>query len=374
MFYAVEETPIHSNVLLPSRDAALSYPRGSLELASCARCGLIHNARYDRAHGEYGADYEETQGYSPTFRRWLQELVSSLTRRYPLRGGRVLEIGCGKGEFLILLTEGAGARGLGFDPTLDVSRVDPTAGVDLLPRRYGREDGGLEVDLVCCRHTLEHIPDVAAFVRMLRENLGASRVPVFFEVPDTLRILEEGAFWDLYYEHCSYFTPGSIARLFRSSDFDVEGLELAYGAQYVRLFARAGGPRAAPHLPLEDDLERIDRAIERFRERVRASLERWHAFLARARSEGETVVLWGSGSKAVGFLATLGGESGVRHVVDINPHKHGRFVAGTGQEIVPPEFLRIHPPAHVVVMNPVYRDEIAVDLARMGLAPAIHMV
>src|SRR3712207_6943984 len=31
---------------------------------------------------------------------------------------------------------------------------------------------------------------------------------VAIEVPDTLRVLTEGAFWDLYYEHCSYFTPG----------------------------------------------------------------------------------------------------------------------------------------------------------------------
>ena len=48
---------------------------------------------------------------------------------------------------------------------------------------------------------------------------------VFFEVPDTMRILREGAFWDIYYEHCSYFTPGSLARRFRRTGFDINELK-----------------------------------------------------------------------------------------------------------------------------------------------------
>ena len=36
-----------------------------------------------------------------------------------------------------------------------------------------------------------------------------------FELPDSRRVFDEVAFWDIYYEHCSYFTPGSLARLFR---------------------------------------------------------------------------------------------------------------------------------------------------------------
>ena len=55
---------------------------------------------------------------------------------------------------------------------------------------------------------------------------------------------------------------------------------------------------------------------------------------------GKTVALWGSGSKAVSYLTTLGVTDEVQAVVDINPHKHGKFLAGTGHEIVAPEALR----------------------------------
>ena len=29
---------------------------------------------------------------------------------------------------------------------------------------------------------------------------------MFFQVPDMSRVLRDLAFWDIYYEHCSYFT------------------------------------------------------------------------------------------------------------------------------------------------------------------------
>ena len=51
------------------------------------------------------------------------------------------------------------------------------------------------------------------------------------------------------------------------------------------------------------------------------------------------MVVWGSGSKAVGYLTTLGLRDEIAAVVDINPHKHGKFLAGTGHEIVGPDAL-----------------------------------
>jgi cellulose synthase/poly-beta-1,6-N-acetylglucosamine synthase-like glycosyltransferase len=58
----------------------------------------------------------------------------------------------------------------------------------------------------------------------------------------------------------------------------------------------------------------------------------------------------------------------ISHVIDLNPHKHGRFVPVTGQEIVAPEFLKEFRPDVVITMNPVYRDEIADKLRGMNLS------
>ena len=82
-------------------------------------------------------------------------------------------------------------------------------------------------------------------------------------------------------------------------------------------------------------------------------------------------MLWGSGSKAVSYLTTLGITDEIEYVVDINPHKRGKFLAGTGHEIVLPEFLVEYRPDAVIVMNPIYGDEIRKGLERLGLHPDI---
>jgi hypothetical protein len=80
-------------------------------------------------------------------------------------------------------------------------------------------------------------------------------------------------------------------------------------------------------------------------------------------------VAWGAGSKGNSFLNLVGRD--VKAIVDINPKKRGKFVAGTGQPIVAPEDLIGIEPATVVIMNPVYRSEIAAQLEQLGLKPRL---
>ncbi len=96
-------------------------------------------------------------------------------------------------------------------------------------------------------------------------------------------------------------------------------------------------------------------------------LEDWRAELAELRRRGGRAVIWGAGSKGVAFLTALGIVEEIQYAVDINPHKHGMFMAGTGQEIVAPDFLQELDPQLVIVMNPVYLDEIRRDLADLGV-------
>jgi hypothetical protein len=88
-----------------------------------------------------------------------------------------------------------------------------------------------------------------------------------------------------------------------------------------------------------------------------------------ARSGGRTV-LWGSGSKAVAFLSAVGLKQEIEYLVDINPYRHGKFVPGSGKEIVGPGSLTEYQPDLVIAMNPIYRAEIARDLDRLGCKDA----
>jgi hypothetical protein len=166
-------------------------------------------------------------------------------------------------------------------------------------------------------------------------------------------------------------TPGSLARLFRRTGFAPERVWKDYDDQYLLLEARPAQAASSAWLAEEDDLERASRQVDRFVAEIDARIAGLREQLSEWRRLGKSVALWGSGSKAVSYLTTLGVTDEVRAVVDINPHKHGKFLAGTGHEIVPPSALQKLRPDCVLVMNGIYADEIRADLRGLGLHPEL---
>jgi SAM-dependent methyltransferase len=376
VFYRVNDVPAHSCLMLSSRSEALEFPRGNIELGFCGRCGFIGNVSFDPALERYSAAYEETQAYSPRFLRFLDEVWDDQIERFELGPGMTaLEIGCGKGEYLVGLCERSGCRGIGLDPGYRPERTRSSAAerITFIRDFYGPEYAHLHADYVCCRHTLEHIAPVLDFVRLVRTTIGDRRhVNVFFELPDMERVLQQGAFWDIYYEHCTYFTRGSLARLFRSAGFDIHRLYKAYDNQYLMLEAQPAPRPTDAMLPQENDLATVASLVARFERQVNERLQSLTDALARHRAQGHRMAIWGSGSKCVSLISSLKGlGSELVAVVDINPNKHGKFLAGSGLEIVSPDALRSLRPEVVLVMNSIYSDEIRHDLAGRALHPEL---
>ncbi len=377
LLYETSGVPAHSMLLMQTREEALHCPRGDIRLVICSRCGFISNTAFDAELHEYSGQYEATQSYSPTFNRFHRSLAEKLIERYGLRNRDILEIGCGHGEFLIMLSELGGNRGFGFDPAY----VGPTrvgsghSQVSFVKDFYSEKYAEIHADFVCCKMTLEHIPDTAAFVSMVRRAIGSnSEAVVFFQVPNVTRILRELAFWDIYYEHCSYFSRGSLSDLFLRCGFEVLDISEEYQHQYLTIEARvsdASEPNADPEL-LERDLEEADL----FRANLPSWVDRWQDRLREIRERGQRGVVWGSGSKAVAFLAALQVDEAVEYVVDINPRRQGSYLAGTGHQIIGPDLLRDFQPDVVFVMNPNYCQEIQQELDRMHLSgeliPVMH--
>ncbi|NIA25988.1 MAG: methyltransferase domain-containing protein [Gammaproteobacteria bacterium] len=374
-FFESRSIPTSSCVLLPSRQEAEAWPVGDLRLAFCPACGFIQNELFNPDLIDYTQPYEESQAFSATFSRFATRLANRLIDSYGIRHKEVFEIGCGKGDFLKMVCELGDNRGLGIDPAFTEGRLETTADVRVLNEFFSERTTQLTGDLITCVHTLEHIQAVGNFVHLIRQSAEhrAGSV-VFIEVPDTMRILMEGAFWDIYYEHCSYFTLGSLGRLLRASGFHLLSLETGYDDQYLLVEATAPSSGPDAHFPGEDDLDQIAKRVRVFSDAAYAAIRSWERRLEDAEAAGRRVVVWGASSKGVSFLTTLKAGRMVSHVVDINPYKQGKFMPGTGQEIIAPESLTTSPPDLVIVMNPIYLEEIGADLTRLGLAPEVVAV
>lgn len=372
-FHEVPSVPVYCNQLFDGEEAARRAPRATLALAFCPGCGFVWNAAFDPALVDYAASYEDSQAFSPRFLAFARELAEDLTTRHRLRGGRVLEIGCGKGDFLALLCETARARGIGIDPAFQPGRLPAAseARLEVIRERYDERFAHLEADLVVCRHTLEHLPRPLELLGALRRALAARPgTAVFFEVPDVLRVLREAAFWDLYYEHCSYFSAGSLARAFARAGFRVTSLRKGFADQYLLVEARVAGDEPGAE-PAPDDRAELAAAVQRFEDTLGATVGRWRERIAAQAARGRPVALWGAGSKAVGFLTLLPEDAPVAAVVDINPNKQGRHLPVRGLRIAAPSELRALAPGLVIVMNPIYETEIRGDLHALGVAAEV---
>jgi SAM-dependent methyltransferase len=374
VFYEVCNVPVHSVLLMSTRQQALNYPRRDLRLGFCPSCGFIANTIFDPSLHEYSTSYEETQGFSPTFDAFARALAQRWVKQYRLEGKSILEIGCGKGEFLVMLVELGLRKGIGIDPAFVPERLStPMASrLEFIQDLYSEKYLHLQADVICCRHTLEHIAPTLRFMSLLRRSIGNRRdVLLLFELPGAFRVLKDLAFWDIYYEHCSYFTTGSLARLFRRTGFDLLELKLEYADQYIVTVGRPSGPRRNGLLPGEDDLKAVAEEVATFSARFRKIKEHWLTQIRGMRGEGKRLVIWGGGSKAVSFLTTLALKDQIDCVVDINPYKHGKFIPGTGHAVKSPEALKQQQPDCVILMNPIYENEVRGKLQSMGLRPQL---
>ncbi|HWR26611.1 MAG TPA: class I SAM-dependent methyltransferase [candidate division Zixibacteria bacterium] len=363
--------------MLPTKEKAIKYPKRDIKLGFCETCGFITNIPFDPSLHEYSTGYESTQSYSPTFNVFARGLVQSLVDRYNLHNKDIVEIGCGQGEFLTMLCEIGGNRGIGFDPAYIHGRNEKLEKnqISIIKDFYSEKYADIQSDFICCRMTLEHIHETGEFMRIIGRSIkDKPDTIVFFQVPDVVRILSDMAFWDIYYEHCSYFSPGSLAKLFRNNGFEIINLWKDYDQQYIMLGAKQASGKKSESQPLEEDISELKSNVEFFSNNIKNKLNTWKTYLQNARKEGCRVVLWGGGSKGVAFLTTLNVQSEVEYVVDINPIKHGTYMAGTGQKIVAPEFLKQYQPDIVIVMNEIYIKEIQETLDRMEVAAKLTSV
>ena len=377
IFYNVKNIPVHSCVLMSTKRESLDFLNSDIKLGFCKNCGFISNVDFNPSLLDYSINYEGQQCFSPTFNAFARELVNRLVEKYDLYEKDILEIGCGKSDFLALLCKLGNNRGVGIDPAIVNDRINSEASEQLtfIKDYYSDKYAEYHGDLVCCRHTLEHIYDTGEFVHSVRRAIG-DRLDtiVFFEVPDVTRILSETAFWDIYYEHCSYFSPGSLARLFRLCNFEIIELSRDFGDQYLLIEAKPVSEQSDTIHELEESTEEMGKYVKHFSLNSRKKLVNWKSQLEQIAADGLRAVVWGSGSKCVSFMTTLAVKDEIEVIIDINPYRHGKFLPGVGKKIMPPEFLKEYQPDVTLVMNLIYRDEIGQMIDDMGVSTEIITV
>lgn len=339
-----------------------------MALSLCHHCGLVFNTRFDPTLVTYDAAYENSLHYSPRFEEYAASLAADLAGRFDLRERLVVEVGCGKGDFLRSLCQVSGARGLGIDASYDPAAATTVADdrVTFVREPFSSLPANLNPVLVLCRHVIEHLPEPEPFVAELTAAAGRTAgCRVFLEVPNVLYTLRDLGIWDIIYEHCSYFSAPALWRLCERAGLGVERAYATFGEQYLCL--EGVGPRRSVSPDFSADIAELVALTTRFGAAYQAKVDHWRTRLSDLQRAGRSAAIWGAGSKGITFVNTVPGGDAITCLVDLNPRKQGRFAPGVGQPVVAPEDLTVIKPDVIVVMNPLYRDEIAERAKGLGL-------
>jgi perosamine synthetase len=359
--------PVHQNLIYRELSGARGCLRGDLTLALCEKCGFVFNRAFEPGRLRYCPEYDSNQDHSALFRKYMESLASYLIEKYELVNKTIVEIGCGKGSFLKLLCQGGRNQGFGFDPTYAGPEAIESGKVRFERTFYGGRHALPRADLIVCRQVLETVADPLSMLRALKTaGSGDSRTHVFFEVPDLVWTLKECSVWDLYYEHCSYFTKDALSLAVSSCGFQVLDVRRAFGDQYLWLEAviSDSSPEGKGQ---PGDVETLTCAVKAFQARLELRLSECAEKMRRFHGSGGCAV-WGAAAKGATFLNLLDPDCRfVRCAVDINPAKQDCYVAGTGHPVVSPERLREFPLGGILVMNPGYLYEIKRTIRELGV-------
>jgi SAM-dependent methyltransferase len=357
--------PVSSGLTFGDRSDALRSPAARMELVYCPACCHVYNCAFDESLIDYNVDYDNTLHHSRMFQSYASDLTRRLAREYELDGRHVVEIGCGKGQFLVELCRVAGCTGTGFDRSYAGDIQDPS--VTFVPD-YMSWDDPPPFDFFVCRHVLEHVDDPFGFLAGLRRACRERHARGYVEVPDAIYDFERSP-WNCHYPHVSYFSATSLARLAIRAGFGLLRLVRSFEGQYLALEVGANVLTPDEVTFTGMGLHREREILITFHESYRAIVNGWQQ---RIETVGyEHCALWGAGAKGLGFLNAVDPDRRLGAVVDLNPHKQGQFLPVTGHVITGPDELRGQDIRSVIITNPSYRNEIESDLRQLGVRAGV---
>lgn len=219
---------------------------------------LLYNKEYDilKTHPtpslEVLPKYYESEDYisHTDGKRTLFEKIYHLVKRNAIKGkvsllnkeqnskGKLLDIGCGTGDFLVE-AKNQGWTILGFEPNSDAKQLAAKKGVLFTDDIFALPDNTF--DVVTMWHVLEHVPNLTEYIANLKRIVKPDGT-IIIAVPNykSYDAKYYNRFWAAYDvpRHLWHFSKTSIKRLFSDVDMELKKVKpMWFDSFYVSLLS-----------------------------------------------------------------------------------------------------------------------------------------
>ena len=307
-----------------------------LEIYQCKSCGLVQLAIEPVP---YYRDVIRAAAFSQEMREFRLKQFKYFVDRYNLQGKKVIEIGCGKGEYLELMNQ-SGALAFGLEHLLESVEFCKQKGLKV--ERGFIESSSYKLknrpfDAFFILNYLEHIPDINSFLKGIANNLRDDAIGLM-EVPNFNMILEKRLFSEFIPDHLYYFTKKTLTRVLETNGFEVLECKEIWYNYIISTIVRKRKQINLSH-------------FYNYQNKIKRDLE---AFIAQYKN----VAVWGAGHQALAVLSLTNISKQIKFVIDSAPFKQGKFTPATHLPIVAPEIIKNDPVDAIIVMAASYSDEV----------------
>ncbi len=345
-----------------------------LSLYQCPQCGLV---QFDCPPVAYYRDVIRSGGFTTTMVELRRRQYSHFIKTCGLEGKKVIEAGCGRGEFLSVLTEFP-VQAFGIEHRADLAAIAAEEGLTVWQMFTETEDTLLAspdgravppYDAFLSFNFLEHQPNPSRMLRCIHKNLAEDGVGLV-TVPSLEYILQYNGYYELIRDHLAYYSFDTLRRLLENNGFQVLEEEMVNrdtlsvivkkvplrNPEGTQVKEREGAPiRKTDVSGLLSSRNTIGKEIE--------------GLLENLEETGKTLAVWGASHQGFTLAATTALGSRACYIMDSAPFKQGRFAPASHLPIVAPDFFCEKPVDAILIVAPGYTEEIAAIIRKKYSSP-----
>jgi len=323
---------------LPDKHS-LQDDRGvNLMIYQCLGCGLV---QLGNEPVSYYKEVIRAVAVSPEMREFRMKQFSDFVNKYALKRKKIIEIGCGRGEYLSILFQ-TGVKAHGMEYSGDSIKQCIKNGLDVQAGFIKDENSKIEgapFDAFFMLSFLEHLPNPKETLRGIGNNLKDGAVGLV-EVPNFDMIFRKKLFSEFTTDHLLYFTKDTLETALALSGFSVVECDEVWHDYIISAVIKK---KAA--LDMSDFYLHQEKIASEIRKYVR-------------RLKGKKLVVWGAGHQSLAAISLFGLADKIKYVVDSALFKQGKYTPTTHLPIVSPDEFFTDSVDAIIIMAGSYSDEI----------------